>query len=102
MERLTGLIRADREFSSCLETLESSYKEQSSLPIAINGLTGGAATAFLSESVIEARRISSAPVLILCESEGEREKILGALTESGIKCLGYKKRDLVFHNIKAY
>ena len=101
MERLTGLIRADREFSSYLETLESSYKEQSSLPIAINGLTGGAATAFLSESVIEARRISSAPVLILCESEGEREKILGALTESGIKCLGYKKRDLVFHNIKA-
>ncbi len=101
MERLTSLMRADKEFKSFLSALESAYSEKESLPIAINGLTGGASTAFLTESVIEARKISSLPVLILCENEGEREKILSSLKASGINCLGYKKRDLVFHNIKA-
>jgi len=101
MERLTSLIRADKEFKSFLTTLGSAYKDAESLPIAINGLTGGAAAAFLVESVIEARRLSGSPVLILCENEGERERLLEYLSESGLCCLGFKKRDLVFHNIRA-
>ena len=101
MERLTSLIRADKVFRNYLSVLESSYRQKESLPIAINGLSGGAASAFLAESVIEARRISGAPVLILCESEGEKEKLLEVLSGAGINCLGFKKRDLVFHNIKA-
>lgn len=101
MERLTSLIRADKEFKNYLSVLESAYKQTESLPIAINGLSGGAASAFICESVIEARKLTSSPVLILVENEGERERLLETLRDSGISCLGYKKRDLVFHNIKA-
>ncbi len=101
MERLTSLIRADKEYKSFLAALGSSYKEKTSLPIAINGLMGGASSAFIAESVIEARKMTSVPTLVLCENESERESVLDTLRSSGISCLGYKKRDLVFHNIKA-
>ena len=33
MERLTGLIRADKEFSSFLTTLKTAYREKESLPV---------------------------------------------------------------------
>ncbi len=101
MERLTSLIRADKEFKNYLTALASAYNSKESLPIAINGLSGGASSAFIAESVIEAHKLSGQPVLILCENEGEREKILSSLKASGINAVGYKKRDLVFHNIKA-
>ena len=49
----------------------------------------------------EGVRISSRPVLILVESEGERAKLTESLSLAGINALGYKRRDLVFHNIRA-
>ncbi len=101
MERLTSLIRADKEYKSFLRTLNTAYGESESLPIAINGLSGGASSAFIAESVIEARKLTGLPVLILCENEGERERITETLRSSGIDALAYKKRDLVFHNIRA-
>ncbi len=101
MERLTSLIRQDREFKSFLSALKTAYKEKTTLPIAINGLSGGASSAFVAECIIEAKKITSLPVLVLCEGEGERENTVSALRSAGINCLGFKKRDLVFHNIKA-
>ena len=101
MNRLTGLIRADKEYQNFLSVLSSAFAEGSSLPIAVNGLTGGAESAFLAESVIESRKISGAPVLVLCESEAECVKALGTLTAAGVSALRYKKRDLVFSSYTA-
>jgi transcription-repair coupling factor (superfamily II helicase) len=41
------------------------------------------------------------PTLILVPNETERIKVTDALCHSGINALGYKKRDLVLHNIRA-
>lgn len=100
MNRITSLITADKEFENFISALEGAYKKEP-LPIAVNGLSGGAETAFLCEGVTRARRISGAPVLILAENEGAREKIVAALSDSGLSVRSYKKRDLVFHNIRA-
>ncbi len=101
MERITSLIRADGEYGAFAELLPSAYRAAEPLPIAVNGLTGGAESAFLAESVRDARAVSSAPVLVLAANEGERERAALALAESGLRTLVYKKRDLVFYNIKA-
>ena len=101
MDRISSLIRADREYKNFLTTLTETYRAKEVLPIAVNGLTGGAEGAFLVESVIEARKLSDAPVLILCGSEGECEKAVRLLSEGGVSVRRYKKRDLVFYNIRA-
>ena len=96
MERITSLIRADGEYGAFTELLPRAYRASEPLPIAVNGLTGGAESAFLAESVRDARAVSSAPVLVLAANEGERERAATALAESGLRTLVYKKRDLVF------
>ena len=101
MERITSLIRADAEYGAFAELLPRAFSAAEPLPIAVNGLVGGAEGAFLAESVRDARRVSGAPVLVLAANEGEREAAAAALAESGLKTLVYKKRDLVFYNIKA-
>ena len=101
MKKITRLIRADSEFSSFLSCVKSAYEADEHLPIAVNGLTGGAEAAFLAEAVREAVDISDSPVLILVESEGERQRVTEMLCGAGIYALGYKGRDLVFHNIRA-
>ena len=101
MNRLSELIRLDAEYPKYLSALRSQFATPTPLPIAINGLSGGAEAAFVIESVIEARKCSGAPVLILAESEQAREKLYKALLSEGLKALEYKRRDLVFHNIRA-
>ena len=81
--------------------MRDAYSSPESLPIAVNGLTGGAESAFLAEAVREARELSGAPVLLLVESEGERGRLTDYLSAAGLNAAGYKKRDLVFHNIRA-
>ena len=101
MQKVTKLIRADGEFSGFLKCLVGAFSSPEHLPIAVNGLSGGAESAFLAEAVREAVKLSGSPVLILVENEGEREKALRLLCDAGINALGYKRRDLVFHNIRA-
>ena len=101
MQKITGLIRSDGEFSAFTNCMREAYSAESPLPIAINGLTGGAEAAFLAEALREAAKLSSAPTLVLVESEAERARVTDALCRAGINALGYKKRDLVFHNIRA-
>ena len=101
MQKITKLIRADSEFSAFVSGLRETYSADECLPIAINGLTGGAESAFIAETVREGVRISSRPVLILVESEAERVKLTESLARAGINAVGYKRRDLVFHNIRA-
>ena len=101
MNRLTSLIRADREFSGYLRTLAETYSAKEPLPISVNGLSGGSELAFICESVYEARRLSGAPVLILTGSEAERDKLCERLLSQGLKARSFQDRSLVFHNIKA-
>ena len=101
MKKITGLIRSDSEFSGFLSCIKDTYSADECLPIAVNGLSGGAESAFLVEAVREAVGLSHSPVLILVESEAERARVCEYLCAGGIDAVGYKKRDLVFHNIRA-
>lgn len=101
MKKITSLIRADGEFSGFLTCLREAFSSDERLPIAVNGLTGGAESAFLAEAVRDGVKLSHGPVLVLVENEGEREKTVSYLAEAGINAVGYKKRDFVFHNIRA-
>ena len=101
MQRITRLIRSDGEFSAFLSCMRDVYSSDEWLPIAVNGLTGGAESAFIAEAVREALDISDAPVLLLVESESERQRVTDYLSSAGLNAIGYKGRDLVFHNIRA-
>ncbi len=101
MKNLSALIRYDREFSASVDTLREQMKIKNPRPVIINGLTYGAQIAYLSEAIPKMRKISGAPALIIVGSEAERERTVAALLSFGVKALGYKQRDFVFHNISA-
>ena len=101
MKNITKLIRSDKEFFAFLNCLRSGFSAEEALPIAINGLSGGAETAFIIEAVRSAVEISKRAVLVLVPNESERIRVCAALSAAGIRALGYKKRDLVIHNIRA-
>ena len=101
MKKITSLIRSDSEFCGFLSCVKDAYSADQCLPIAVNGLTGGAESAFLAEAVREAVDLSHTPVLILVSSPQEVAKVTEELRLVGVNAVGYKKRDLVFHNIRA-
>ena len=101
MQKITKLIRADGEFSDFISCVRDTWRSEERLPIAVNGLTGGAESAFITEAVREAKSISGSPVLILVSGETERATLTDRLRQAGINAVGYKRRDLVFHNIRA-
>ena len=99
--KISGLIRADKEFGAFAECLKSAYKSSPRYPLAVNGLSGGAQDAFLCESVVEAHKISGAPVLVLVGSDEGRGQTCASLTRSGLNAVEYKPRDFVFYNVSA-
>ena len=101
MQKITKIIRADSEFQSFLSCIRDAYAAEECLPASVNGLSGGAESAFVTEAVRDAVDISNSPVLVLVESESERTRVTDSLRAAGINAVGYKKRDLVFHNIRA-
>ncbi|MBE6537528.1 MAG: transcription-repair coupling factor [Ruminococcaceae bacterium] len=101
MRRLTSLITADKEFESLISLAKEELRKDEKLPIAVNGLSGGAHYAFITEATRRLFLESKAPVLILAGSDSERDSILECLLAAGVKAAAYKKRDFVFHNISA-
>ncbi len=101
MQKITNLIRSDSEFSGFLSCMKDAYLQDGGLPIAVNGLAGGAESAFLSEAVREAMTLTKSPVLVLASSPTEVLRVTEGLRLAGIRAVSYKKRDLVFHNIRA-
>ena len=100
MSRLTALIREDREYKNFASAFVEAMSAAKPLPIAVNGLSGGAEDAFLIESVSDA--ISrGVPVLIMAGDEPTSDSTAAKLEAAGIACRVYKRRELVFHNIKA-
>ena len=101
MKRLTSLIRADGEFSKYLSAFGKAFASEEALPIAVNGLSGGAEVAFIAEAIIEERKASGAPTLVLCESDAECSRLCRELRRAGLSAEEYKRRDPVFYNIRA-
>ncbi len=98
---ISKIIRQDREFTAFTECLASDLKAKVPLPIVINGLSGGAEDAFITETVREISALGAGPALILTADDGERSELCALLQRSGIRAAEYKPRDLVFHNISA-
>ena len=100
MKRLTSLISADPEFLRYKELIGAADGEEI-LPIAVNGLTGGAELAFITESVILVNATRGGAALVLAESESDAERICRSLLGADLRVARLKRRELVFHNIKA-
>ena len=99
MNRIFALIEEDREFSASIEAVCRLRKSDSPLPIAVNGLAGGATIAYVTEA---ARKLSGdAPVLVIVSGEEDRDKLCDALNSAGLRAYAYKKREFIFHNISA-
>ena len=98
--KISELIRLDREYKAFTLCLNESYRKKDSLPIVVNGLTGGAVSAFLTESAREAA-ICSAPTIFLVGDDLARGRLAAELIASGIKALEFKPREFVFNNISA-
>ena len=101
MKKITSLIRCDSEFKSFLSCMKGTFASVDRLPIAVNGLSGGAESAFLCEAVREAISLAKSPVLILVENESEVTRVTDLLRGAEISAVAYKRRDLVFYNIRA-
>ena len=97
---ISRIIRQDKEFGAFTDCLKYDLKCESPLPIVINGLSGGATDAFITETVKEGIALG-APVLVLTSDESERSSLAQTLKSAGIRTGEYKSRELVFHNISA-
>ena len=99
--RISTIIRRDREYKAFRDCLAETYLRSEPLPIVINGLSGGAVSAYLACAVREAVSVSGKPVLVMTGDESERASLCASLLAEGIGALEYKPRDLVFYNISA-
>ncbi len=98
---ISKIIRQDREFGAFAECLAADVKARTPLPIVINGLSGGASDAFVTEAVAEARALTGRPILILTADDTERSETASTLFRAGLRAAEYKPREPVFHNISA-
>ena len=101
MSIFSELIRRESEFRSYAERLADTLCASHPLPIAVNGLSGGATDAFVCESVREARRHSKSPVLVLVQDMQTARYVTDYLSEDGFSAMRFDERELVFHNISA-
>ena len=98
MPRLSSLIQADKEFSAYAELLCDALGRKGAPPAVINGLSGGATGAFVSEAC---RAAKGSPTLVLAPSEEEARAILRALCADGCRAEYYAKREFIFNSISA-
>lgn len=101
MKRIVSLIEKDKEFSASLEAALSVVSAEEKLPIAVNGLSGGAHYAYIAKMTERLLDKTSAPVLIIASNESERDKIYTLLTSIGTRVERFLPRELIFHNISA-
>ena len=101
MSRLTRLIREDREYLNYASAFAEAMSAPKPLPIAVNGLSGGAQDAFIIEAALDALNNGASTVMLLVSDDAERDALTARLTAAGINCRAYKRRELVFHNINA-
>ena len=101
MINITSLISLDKEFLKSISAAKEQIKTNKNLPIAVNGLSGGAHYSYIAEASSEIIKTVNSPVLILAPTDTEIDKILSYLKLTEIRAAAYKKREFVFHNISA-
>ena len=101
MSSITSLIRLDREYRSAAITLKEQLASVKTLPIVVNGLSGGASLAFLAESCRDALCATGTPALVLVPDEDEAKRVATELSDAGLRTRAYPARDLIFHTMAA-
>ena len=101
MKAITGAVTLDREFLQAAITLGEQLLAPRPLPMAVNGLSGGAQDAFVAELTRTAVSLADRPALILVSDEKEGTHLASLLTAAGVGAAFYPARDLVFYNISA-
>lgn len=99
--RLTQWIFADPETGAVLDCIREQQRAATPLPVLINGLSGGAADAFLAEASLSLTTQTHAPVLLLVEEEKDVAPLVSRLTDVGLRAYAFPARDLVFHAYSA-
>ena len=100
MKILTDPIRAEREFAAVLATADEQMTAAGPLPLLVNGLSGGAQTAFVCEYAREAAAKGQA-CLILAPDDATAARAAATLTAAGVRAAHYPMRDFILHNITA-
>ena len=68
MRIITDCLRAERDFSALLAALAEQWRAVTPLPIAVNGLSGGAADAAAAE-IVRASNKEGHPTLLLAADD---------------------------------
>ena len=100
MKILTDPIRAEREFAAVLQTADEQMTAADPLPLLVNGLSGGAQTAFVAEYAREAAGKGQFS-LILAPDDATAARTAATLTAAGVRAAHYPMRDFILHNITA-
>ncbi len=99
MARLSSLICADKEFSAFCELLSDSLRVGGAPAAVINGLSGGAVGAFITECVHAGK--DKAVSLVLAPTDEECRSICRELSDSGLRAMHYPGREFIFDSISA-
>lgn len=100
MNIITECIRLDREYRQLFSVL-CEAKRSNPLPIYASGLSGGAALAFLSALVRDAKEKFGGGSLIFVGDEKEAARVLASLSSLGLSVYSFLSRDFNFYNITA-
>ncbi len=100
MRIITDAIRAERDFAALTAAVENLWQVHTPLPILVNGLSGAAADAGLTELARHARE-GGHPTLILTPDDAAARRIAATLTEAGVPADAFPTRDPIFHSITA-
>ena len=101
MDRLSSLIRLDKEFSASYETLLTQLKSNEPKPCAVSGLCVGAIRDFIAEISVSLASDTGKCSLIVAPDERESERIAALLSSLSLRVAVFKPRNLVFYNISA-
>ena len=96
MRIITDTIRREAEFSALLDSVREQRRAAVPLPLLVNGLSGGAQTAFFAELARESAA-DGHPALILVPDDGAATRLAEKLSAAGVRALAYPARDFVLH-----
>ena len=98
---IASAIRLDREFAHLLSVLSEQMTGAKALPIASNGLSGGALDAAAIEILRECKEKHGAPMLVLAENEKECRRLSSLFSDAGFAARTYPYRDFIMYPVTA-
>ena len=98
---VSSAIRLDREFLHLLSVFSEQMNAKKTLPIAANGLSGGALDAAAQEILRECKEKHGAPLLVLAENEKECRRLAALFGEAGFASKAYPYRDFIMYPVTA-